>query len=101
MAAATSKLFARLDTLPERKLPVNYPRTTGYRPAAEDNPLNGWYWRCDVKGAPEGILKGEKVALKDVVSLAGVPMMNGSRLLEGYVPDVDATIVTRLLDASS
>ena len=26
-------------------------------------------------------------------------MMNGSRLLEGYIPDVDATVVTRILDA--
>jgi amidase len=26
-------------------------------------------------------------------------MMNGSKLLEGYMPDVDATIVTRILDA--
>jgi amidase len=26
-------------------------------------------------------------------------MVNGTRLLEGYVPDVDATVVTRILDA--
>jgi amidase len=26
-------------------------------------------------------------------------MMIGSRVLEGYIPDVDATIVTRVLDA--
>jgi amidase len=28
-----------------------------------------------------------------------MPMMNGCRVLEGYVPDVDATVVTRILDA--
>jgi Asp-tRNA(Asn)/Glu-tRNA(Gln) amidotransferase A subunit family amidase len=28
-------------------------------------------------------------------------MMNGSNVLEGYVPDVDATIVTRILDAGA
>jgi amidase len=33
------------------------------------------------------------------VCLAGVPMMNGSSTLEGYTPDVDATLVTRILDA--
>ena len=26
-------------------------------------------------------------------------MMNGASTLEGYVPDVDATVVTRILDA--
>ncbi|HEX3982553.1 MAG TPA: amidase, partial [Acidisoma sp.] len=35
------------------------------------------------------------------VCLAGVPMMNGSATLEGYVPDQDATIVTRMLDAGA
>ena len=31
--------------------------------------------------------------------LAGVPMMNGSATLEGYMPDIDATVVQRVLDA--
>ena len=31
--------------------------------------------------------------------LAGVPMMNGAATLEGYVPEIDATVVTRILDA--
>ena len=31
--------------------------------------------------------------------LAGVPMMNGASTLEGYTPEIDATIVTRILDA--
>ena len=101
VATATSKIFAKLDMMPERKLPVKYPRAPGWRPSAEENPLNGWYWRCDIKGSGTGILKGEKVAVKDVVCVAGVPMMNGSRMLEGYVPDIDATIVTRLLDAGA
>ena len=33
--------------------------------------------------------------------VAGVPMMNGTSVLEGYLPEVDATIVTRLLDAGA
>jgi amidase len=59
--------YCCLEELPERKLPVKYPRTSGWRPMPEDNPSNGWYWRCQVEGAPEGPLKGEKAALKDVV----------------------------------
>ena len=31
--------------------------------------------------------------------LAGVPMMNGASTLEGYVPEVDATVAIRILDA--
>jgi len=42
---------------------------------------------------------GKRVVLKDNICLAGVPMMNGASTLEGYVPDVDATVATRILDA--
>ena len=52
-----------------------------------------------MRGAPYGPLAGKRVVLKDNVCLAGVPMMNGASTLEGYVPDVDATVVTRILDA--
>ena len=57
------------------------------------------YYRCDIQGAESGLLAGKTVAIKDNVCVAGVPMMNGSKLLEGFVPDRDATIVTRILDA--
>ena len=101
MVGGAVHAFRRIEELPERKLPVKYPRGPGYRPSAEENPYNAWYWKTDIKGATEGPLKGERVALKDAVCVAGIPMMNGSQMLEGYVPDVDATIVTRLLDAGA
>src|SRR5262249_25617597 len=85
--------------MPDEVPRVKYPRTPGYRPAPEENKYNAWYYKSSVKGAPEGKLKGKTVALKDNVMLAGVPMMNGSATLEGYIPDFDATIVTRILDA--
>jgi amidase len=34
-----------------------------------------------------------------MVCVAGIPMMNGTRLLEGFVPSIDATLVTRILNA--
>ncbi|XP_060581795.1 amidase-like [Ruditapes philippinarum] len=80
-------------------LPVKYPRTPGFRPEPEDNLCNAWYWRCDIEGAKDGILKGKTFAIKDNLCVAGVPMMNGSKIMEGYVPDIDATVVTRILDA--
>ena len=91
--------YRRLDQFAEPTLPVKYPREAGFRPPASDNRLNAWYWRCSIKGATSGPLAGKKIAIKDNVCVAGIPMMNGSNVLEGYVPDVDATIVTRILDA--
>jgi len=83
------------DELPE----VRYPRTPGRRPSPDENPHNAWYVKTRVEGAASGKLKGKEVALKDNICLAGVPMMNGASTLEGYVPDVDATVATRILDA--
>ena len=90
-----------VDAMPDHLPPVLYPRTAGHRPSPEENPLNAWYVRTEVRGAPRGPLHGRTVALKDNVCLAGVPMMNGASTLKGYTPDVDATIVTRLLDAGA
>jgi len=91
--------YRRLDQFAEPTLPVKYRRDAGYRPPASENRLNAWYWRCSIKGASSGPLAGKQIAIKDNVCVAGIPMMNGSNVLEGYVPDVDATIVTRILDA--
>jgi amidase len=91
--------YRRVGELPEPKPEVKYPRTPGYRPSPEENPLNAWYWICSIKGASKGKLAGKKIAIKDNVCIAGVPMMNGSAIMEGFVPDVDATVVTRILDA--
>ena len=93
--------FDRLDELEEPKRPVPYPRDAGSSPPPEENPLNAWYRRCSIEGAPGGPLAGKSVALKDNICVAGVPMSVGASWLEGLVPDTDATIVTRLLDAGA
>lgn len=56
-------------------------------------------WKCDIRGSPEGKLAGRMIAIKDNIAVAGVPMRNGSRIFENYVPEFDATIVTRILNA--
>lgn len=83
---------ARLPTPPER---------AWQRPAAADNELGAWYVTTEITGAGDGPLAGRRVAVKDNIAVAGVPMTNGSRTVEGYVPRRDATVVTRLLAAGA
>ena len=79
---------------------MRIPRTPGYRPSPDENELNAWYWRCSIKGGRgECQLAGKRVAIKDNTCVAGVPMMNGATVLEGFDPDIDATVVTRILEA--
>src|SRR5687767_15632035 len=44
------------------------------------------------RSAPDGPLSGKTLAVKDNVAVAGVPMMNGSRTVEGFIPRRDATV---------
>jgi amidase len=97
----TLRSHAVVDTLTPPPEPVRYPRTPGHRPSAEENPLGAWYQRTSISGAPGGPLDGKTVVIKDNTCVAGVPMMNGSATLEGFVPDEDAVVVTRLLDAGA
>ena len=91
--------YAALDGVPDELPPVKYPRGPAHRPGQEENRHGAWYVKTSIKGRPGGKLAGRRVALKDNVCLAGVPMMIGAGILEGYVPDVDASIVERILDA--
>jgi amidase len=71
------------------------------RPAEAENPHGAWYVKTNVPPTARGKLSSYSVALKDTVLLAGVPLMGGSNILEGYVPDRDAEIVTRMLAAGA
>lgn len=97
-------LFEAYDLIDEMEPPrqtVTYDRKPGVRPAPDSNPYNAWVVKTHIKGAPGGKLAGKRVAIKDNVNVAGVTMENGSTILKGYVPETDATIVTRLLDAGA
>ena len=88
---------ARVD---EPKPPmVSAARKPGYRPRHEEDPLNAWMWKCRIEGAADGLLAGKTVSYKDHIAVAGMPMSFGSFALDGFVPDFDATVVTRVLQA--
>lgn len=90
--------YDQVDALYEASKPAA-PQRESYRPDDADNPLGAWYYRCDIQESDQGPLAGRTFAIKDNTAVAGVPMMNGSRILEGYTPTVDATVVRRILDA--
>jgi len=93
--------YERLDQLAEPRQEPRYARDGGAAPAPEENPFGAWAWRVRIQGAPAGPLAGRTVAVKDNVAVAGIPMRNGTVLLDGYLPDEDATVVERVLDAGA
>jgi len=102
MVEAMVRSLNEIDQMPQPTRPLKYyERDPGQRPQRKDDPLNAILRRCSVKGAKSGKLAGKRVGVKDCVLVAGVPMSCGSLLLDGYIPDRDATIVTRMLDAGA
>ncbi|MFL5038338.1 MAG: amidase [Xanthobacteraceae bacterium] len=104
IVAPLANAYAALDAMAD-EVPVVTEARAFARPAPEENRYGAWYVTTSIKrqaggtGGTGGKLAGRRIALKDNICLAGVPMMIGAGLLEGYVPEVDATIVTRILDA--
>ena len=70
-------------------------------PAEGGNELGAWYVTTQLSTEGQGPLAGRSVAIKDNIEVAGLPMMNGSATVQGFVPRRDATVVTRLLDAGA
>lgn len=54
-----------------------------------------------VAGRPLGALHGVPIALKDLLSTAGVRTTCGTRVLRDWIPDEDAHVVTRLVQAGA
>ena len=55
--------------------------------------------RARARGDELGPLAGVPIAVKDVIATRGVPTTCASKILEGWRPPYDATIVTRLREA--
>ena len=97
-------LAAIEERLPEILLPaenVASLRQGGESPARRDDPLNAVIRWCSVRGETSGPLSGKRFGLKDNIAIGGFPMSAGSHVLDGYVPEQDATVVRRLIEAGA
>jgi amidase len=71
--------------------------------APGEHPLGAWYVTTELTdpAGADGPLAGRRIAIKDNIAIAGLPMMNGSATVEGFIPTRDATVVSRVLAAGA
>jgi amidase len=100
-APVVNGLLASWDAVEDLYAEPVPPSRSYKRPEPDENPFNAWYVTTSITEGGNGPLAGKRVAVKDNTAVAGVPMMNGSATVEGYVPRRDATVVTRMLQAGA
>jgi amidase len=80
-----------------------YPRHNIYRPSQDEQDFgNAWAHKFLIKGNPKGkLLQGKTVCLKDNIAVAGVPQFFGTDAVPAWIPEADATVVRRALNAGA
>ncbi|MGH9219058.1 MAG: amidase, partial [Vicinamibacterales bacterium] len=71
------------------------PKISAFNTVMAERALDRARW-LDAAGRPAGPLHGVPIALKDNMCTAGVPTTASSRILKGFVPPYNATVVDRL-----
>ncbi|EUC48008.1 hypothetical protein COCMIDRAFT_88603 [Bipolaris oryzae ATCC 44560] len=79
-----------------------FPRENVHFPEISENPHGAWAWRCNIidkLSDGKGKLHGKTFVLKDNIAVKDVPMLLGTNFVKDYVPDLDATVTTRILES--
>lgn len=81
-----------------------FPRKNIHLPERKDNPKGAWAYKVDIEDTKPELSKsrplaGMTICVKDCVEIAGVPQIFGTDAYDPWVPEADATVVTRLLEA--
>lgn len=97
-------LMAGADGLPLSGAPRLYARRDLLPAEAREDPFNAVARWCTVKCTTSGDgrkLDGIRLAVKDCIAVAEIPMTGGSHLLVDFTPTMDATVISRALAAGA
>lgn len=96
--------YARVEALAEQNLAK--PSADGewdVERVAGADPHHAWMYRTTARRARsnDGPLAGLRLAVKDSIAVAGIPMTAGGEFLRGFVPSQSAVVVDRALEAGA
>jgi len=103
--ALSEAMFDTIDLLDAAPAPVparvDARRDPGRPPLPGEDPYNAVIRWCNVKARSNGKLAGKRFALKDNVSVAGLPLTFGANVVQPYICEGDAIVTERLLNAGA
>ena len=98
-------MFDTIDQLDEAPAPsparVKAQRDSGRPPLPGEDPYNAVIRWCSVKARSSGKLAGKRIALKDNIAVADIPLTFGADVVQPYICEGDAVITERLLNAGA
>lgn len=93
---SAAAMFKSVDTV----LPAH--RVAGRRAESSENPLNAIVRWCSVRANEHSdALRDMRLAIKDSVAIAGIPMTLGSATFSDFTPSIDSVVTERLLQAGA
>ncbi|RDI85260.1 hypothetical protein Vi05172_g4713 [Venturia inaequalis] len=104
LLAACHDVATLIDELPDYEIPTDlerFPRQNIHRVHPSEQVLGAaWAHTFSIKDASiDGPLSGKTICLKDCITVAGVPQMLGTKIMDPWTPKGDATVVTWALEA--
>ncbi|ETS78709.1 hypothetical protein PFICI_08562 [Pestalotiopsis fici W106-1] len=111
LLAAAYETFEELAALPDYEPPATKPRYTRHGITRVDQEANefgsAWSYRCTLtqgdkhsrQDKPTGLLSGKNIVVKDNICIAGVPQVYGTDAIKPWVPQCDATVISRIVEA--
>lgn len=109
MLSALDKSAKKLEAMPDFFQPTDlerFPRENVHLATKEENVSNAWAYKYTIEDKKPELSKsrplaGKTFCLKDCVQVSGVPQVLGTRAFKPWVPEADATVVTRILEAGA
>lgn len=103
MTETVDTLFTKYKDTIYPEIPMRSMRTYQKPKAGSaENKFGQWIVTTNIPPTnPDGPLKGKTFGIKDNISVAGIPCQNGSEMFEDFIPSIDATVVTRILEAGA
>ena len=80
--AALEFAYRRVDALDEHLPPPDPDTRTFTRPSPDENRLGAWLVKSSIKRGAGGKLAGKCIAVKDTISVAGLPLTDGTDFVE-------------------